>query len=80
VRNLKSLLQREPAAIGTLVASIMPVLVLLGVLTLDEAQVAAIVVAVNTVVGFGVRLVVVPAPEPARIRRRRRSPAQRLAS
>jgi hypothetical protein len=79
VHNLKSLLQREPAAIGTLVASILPVLVLLHVLTLDEAQVAAIVVAVNTVVGFGVRLVVVPAPAP-RIRRRRRSAAQRLTS
>jgi len=77
VRNLKSLLQREPAAIGTLVASILPVLVLLGVLTLDEAQVAAIVVAVNTLVGFGVRLVVVPSPSPARIRRRR-SAAQGL--
>ena len=79
MRNLKSLLQREPAAIGTLVASILPVLVLLHVLTLDEAQVAAIVVAVNTLVGFGVRLMVVPSPPPARIRRRRRSAAQGLA-
>lgn len=78
MRNLKSLLQREPAAIGTLVASILPMLVLLHVLTLDEAQVAAIVVAVNTVVGFGVRLVVVPAPEAPRLRRRRRSAAQSL--
>ena len=78
MRNLKSLLQREPAAIGTLVASILPVLVLLKVLTLDEAQVAAIVVAVNTVVGFGVRLVVVPSPATPRIRRRRRSAAQGL--
>ena len=78
MRNLKSLLQREPAAIGTLVASILPVLVLLKVLTLDEAQVAAIVVAVNTFVGFGVRLAVVPSPVTPRIRRRRRSAAQGL--
>jgi hypothetical protein len=54
------------------------VLVLLEVLTLDEAQVAAIVVAVNTVVGFGVRLVVVPSPVTPRVRRRRRSAAQGL--
>jgi hypothetical protein len=76
--NLKPLLLREPAAVGTLVASILPVLVLFGVLTLTEAQVAAIVVAINTIVGFAVRLVVTPAPD-ARPRRRR-SAAQRLAS
>lgn len=73
--NLKSLLEREPAAVGTLVASVLPVLVLFGVLSIDEAQMAALVVAVNALVGFGVRLVVSPAPAP-----RRRSAAQRLAS
>jgi hypothetical protein len=77
--NLKPLLLREPAAVGTLVASILPALVLLDVLTLSEAQVAAIVVAINTIVGFAVRLVVTPLPD-ARPRRRRRSAAQRLAS
>jgi mRNA-degrading endonuclease toxin of MazEF toxin-antitoxin module len=60
MRNFKLLLQREPAAVGSLVASIMPVLVLLGVVRIDEAGIAAVVVAVNTVVGFGVRLAVSP--------------------
>jgi hypothetical protein len=61
MRNLKLLLQREPAALGSLVASIMPVLVLVGVIRIDEAGIAAVVVAVNTLVGFGVRLLVSPA-------------------
>jgi hypothetical protein len=60
MQNLKLLLQREPAAIGSLVASVMPVLVLLGVVRVDDAGVAAIVVAVNTVVGFAVRVLVAP--------------------
>ena len=60
MRNLKLLLQREPAAIGSLVASIMPVLVLLGVLRIDEAGIAAVIVAVNTVVGFYIRIMVSP--------------------
>ena len=64
MRNLKLLLQREPAAIGTLVASIMPVLVLLGLIRIDEAGIAAVVVAINTAVGFGVRLLVTPAAPP----------------
>ena len=67
MRNLRQLLQSEPAAIGTLVASILPVLILLGVLpTLTDTEVAAIVVAVNAVVGFCIRLSVTPAkaPEP----------------
>jgi hypothetical protein len=65
VRNFKLLLQREPAAIGTLVASIMPVLVLLGVVRIDEAGIAAIVVAVNAGVGFATRLAVTPTAVPA---------------
>ena len=45
MRNLKLVLQNEPAAIGTLVASILPVLMLLGLMpSLDDRQVAAIVV------------------------------------
>jgi hypothetical protein len=78
MQSLKHLLQREPLALGTLVASILPALVLFGVVSLDEAQVAAVVVAVNAVVGFGTRLTVSPAPISRP--RRRRSPAQRLAS
>jgi hypothetical protein len=60
VRNLKYVLQREPAALGSLAASVLPVLVLLGVIRIDEAGIAAVVVAINTVVGFGVRVLVSP--------------------
>jgi len=60
MRNLKSLIQNEPAALGSLVASIMPVLVLLGVIRIDEAGIAAVVVAVNTTVGLAVRMTVAP--------------------
>ncbi len=60
MRSLKLVLQREPAAVGSLVASIMPVLVLLGVVRIDEAGIAAVVVAVNTAVGFAVRVLVAP--------------------
>ena len=79
MRKLMQLLQREPAAAGSLVASILPLLVLLGVVRIDEAGIAAVVVAVNTFVGFGVRLVVaptaspVPVPVPA-------APAQKLTA
>ena len=66
MRNLKLVLQREPAAIGSLVASILPVLVLLGLIQLDEAGIAAVVVAINTVVGFAIRVAVAPlTPRPA---------------
>jgi hypothetical protein len=62
MRNLLVLLQREPAAAGTLVASIIPVLILLGAMPgIDQDGIAAIVVAVNTVVGFAVRVLVSPA-------------------
>ena len=60
MRNLKLVLQREPAAFGSLAASILPVLVLVGVLRIDEAGIAAVVVAVNTIVGFGIRVLVSP--------------------
>ena len=60
MRNLKLVLQREPAALGSVAASVLPVLVLLGVIQVDEAGIAAIVVAINTVVGFAIRLVVSP--------------------
>jgi hypothetical protein len=80
MRNLKSLLQNEPAALGSLVASIIPILVLLGVVRIDEEGIAAIVVAVNTTVGFVVRLTVEPVARRGRRRSRRRSAAQSLAS
>jgi hypothetical protein len=65
LRNLINLLKREPAAIGSVVASVLPVLVMLGVIKIDEAGIAAIVVAINAVVGFGVRLLVTPVTAPA---------------
>ena len=65
MRNLKLLLQREPAAVGSLVASVMPLLVLLGVVRIDEAGIAAVVVAVNAGVGFATRLAVTPVAAPA---------------
>lgn len=60
-----SILQRlagEPAATGTLVASILPALVALGVVSMDEQTIAILVVAVNALVGFAVRLFVTPVP------------------
>jgi hypothetical protein len=60
MRKLKLVLQREPAAIGSLAASILPVLVLLGLIRIDEAGIAAVVVAINTFVGFGIRVLVTP--------------------
>jgi hypothetical protein len=65
IQKLKLLLQREPAAVGTIVASVLPVLVILGVIKIDEAGIAAVVVAVNAIVGFGVRLLVTPVTSPA---------------
>jgi hypothetical protein len=74
MRNLKSLLENEPAALGSLVASILPVLVLLGVLRVDADGIAAIVVAINTTVGFAVRMSVAPVARTQTRRRRRSAP------
>jgi hypothetical protein len=65
MRNFRLLLHREPAAIGSLVASVMPVLVLLGIVRIDEAGIAAVIVAVNTIAGFYIRLMVSPSAAPA---------------
>jgi hypothetical protein len=78
MRNLKSMLEKEPAALGSLVASILPVLVLLGVVGIDADGIAAIVVAINTTVGFAVRMSVAPVAR-TQNRRRRRSAAESLA-
>jgi hypothetical protein len=58
-------LAREPAAIGALLTSVLPALVVLGVITLDEQAIAAIVVIVNAITGFAVRLLVTPNAQPA---------------
>jgi hypothetical protein len=60
LRRFQLVLQREPAAAGSLAASIMPVLVLLGAIRIDEAGIAAVVVAINTIVGFAIRVAVQP--------------------
>lgn len=59
-QRVLQLLRNEPTAVGTLVASVTPLLVLAGVVDLDEHGVAPIVVAVNALVGFGVCLAVTP--------------------
>jgi hypothetical protein len=53
-------LAREPAAFGTLVASLLPALVALGLISLDAEAIGVLVVAVNTLVGFAIRLLVAP--------------------
>lgn len=58
--RLMRLLREEPTALGTLVASVAPILILLDVLHLDEHGISAVVVAVNALVGFSVRLLVSP--------------------
>ena len=65
MRRLITLLQREPAAIGTLIGSVLPALVLIGLLNVDEKSVAGLVVAVNAFVGFAVRLTVTPSTTPS---------------
>jgi hypothetical protein len=54
------LLRQEPAALGSLVASVLPALVLLGVLQVDEKSTAALVVAVNAIGAFAIRVSVTP--------------------
>jgi hypothetical protein len=53
VRNLTSLVLHDPAAAGTLVASIIPLALIFGVQPLPPEPTAAIVVAVNALVAFG---------------------------
>ena len=65
MRKLKLYLVREPAAVGSIAASILPLLVLLGVIQLDEAGIAAVGVAINTIVGFAIRVAVTPVAAPA---------------
>ena len=60
MRNLLRVLAQEPAALGSLLASVLPALVLLGALRLDDKEIAALIVAVNAIGGFAVRLATVP--------------------
>jgi hypothetical protein len=60
LQRLLTLLRTEPAAIGTLLGSLLPALVLIGVMQVDEKTIAGSIVAVNALVGFLVRLTVSP--------------------
>jgi len=59
--NFANSLAREPAALGTLVASVLPALVALQVVSVNEQTIGVLVVAVNAIIGFFVRMVVEPA-------------------
>ena len=58
--RLVQVLKEEPAALGTLIAAVAPMLVLTGILHVDEKGISAIVLGVNALVGFAVRLLVTP--------------------
>ena len=62
MRTILHRLAAEPAALGTLVASVLPALVAMRLIQLDAEAIGVLVVAVNAVVGFAVRLLVAPAP------------------
>jgi hypothetical protein len=64
-----TILQRlaaEPAALGTLLASVLPAFVVIGVLSMDAETIGVLVVAVNAITGFGIRLLVTPSA-PAKV-------------
>jgi hypothetical protein len=60
--TLTQRLATEPAAFGTLVASILPAFVALGVLDMPAETIGVLVVAVNGLTGFGIRMLVAPLP------------------
>jgi hypothetical protein len=60
MRQILHRLAAEPAAVGSLLASVLPALVALGLITLDAEAIGVLVVAVNTIVGFAVRMLVLP--------------------
>jgi hypothetical protein len=53
--SLKAILDKEPAAIAGAVQVILPVLVLLGVVSLDDKAMAGIVLVVSTLLALFVR-------------------------
>ena len=60
MRRVIDMLRREPAMVGTLVGTVLPALVAIGLLDVDERTVASVVVIVNALVGFAVRFTVTP--------------------
>lgn len=65
VQRLLALLRAEPAMVGTLVASVLPALVALNIISLDDRAIGLLVVAINAIVGFLVASRCLP---PARMR------------
>jgi hypothetical protein len=63
--TLTQRLSAEPAALGTLVASVLPAFVALGVLHMPAETIGVLVVAVNALAGFGIRMLVAPLPATA---------------
>ncbi len=60
MRPFLTRLAAEPAAVGSLLASVLPALVALRLIDLDAEAIGVLVVAVNTIVGFAIRLAVAP--------------------
>jgi len=55
-------LAAEPAALGTLVASMLPAFVALGLVDMPAETIGVLVVAINALTGFGIRMFVAPLP------------------
>jgi hypothetical protein len=64
-RHILQRLALEPAAIGTTLASVLPALVVLDLVSLDERSIGVLVVAINALVGLAVRLLVMPTSRPS---------------
>jgi hypothetical protein len=69
MRPILNRLAAEPAAVGSLMASVLPALVALQLVSLDAEAIGVLVVAVNTIVAFALRIVVTPVQPKARKRR-----------
>ena len=69
MRSILNRLAAEPAAIGSLLASVLPALVALRLISLDAEAIGVLVVAVNTIVAFALRIVVTPVQPKPRKRR-----------
>ena len=63
--TLTQRLAAEPAALGTLVASVLPAFVALGLLDMPAETIGVLVVAINALAGFGIRMFVAPLPTAA---------------
>jgi hypothetical protein len=63
--RLAVLCRREPAVIGAVLSAVLPLLVISGAVHLSDQAIATIVVSINAIVGFAVRLAVIPAGKAA---------------